>query len=151
MRQFYSRLADTGSLAPVAPQDTLHLMKALLAGLAMLLLTLHPVAAEDTTPPPGPIVGIGVAVKMVDQHPVIDQVVPRNPADKAGLKVGDRIVKIDGTSVDGLSLAQIAEHLRGASGSRVRVTIHRGGGQRTYIVKRQIIVLLPSDSQSYPQ
>ena len=97
------------------------------------------------------MVGVGVGVKMVDQHPVIDQVVPRNPADKAGLKVGDRIVKIDGTSIDGLDLARIASRLRGNVGSQVQITIRRGGGQRTYLVKRQVIVLLPPDSQAYPQ
>jgi carboxyl-terminal processing protease len=126
-------------------------MKAFLAGLAMILLTLHPAAAADATPPPGPVVGIGVAVKMADHHPVIDQVIPGNPADKSGLKVGDRIVQIDGTSVDGLTLDQVAMRLRGVSGSHVRVTIHRGGGQRTYNVRRKVIVLMPADSQSYRQ
>jgi C-terminal processing protease CtpA/Prc len=81
-------------------------MKALLAGFVALSLMLGPVFAADTAPPAGPIVGIGVAIHLVDHHPVIEQVIPGNPASKAGLKAGDRIVKIDGASTDGLDLGR---------------------------------------------
>jgi carboxyl-terminal processing protease len=126
-------------------------MKAFLTVLAIVFLTLGPSLADPAAPAPGPVVGIGVEIKMLDHHPIIEQVIPGNPADKSGLKVGDRIIKIDGTSIDGLNLAQVALRLRGTAGSHVRVTIHRGGGQRTYIVKRNIIQLMPADSQSYRQ
>jgi len=126
-----------------APHDTLRFMKALLAGLAMILLTLQPVAADDATPAPGPVVGIGAVIKMVDHHPVIEQVVPGNPADKSGLKAGDRIVKINDMPVDGIEINKVAMHLRGVPGSRVKVTILRHGNERSYNVKRQVVMVMP--------
>jgi carboxyl-terminal processing protease len=117
-------------------------MKALLLGLVAIFLMLRPVAAADTAPPPGPIVGIGVGVRMVDHHPVIEEVIPANPAAKAGLKVGDRIVKIDGTSTDGLELGKVAMLLRGAAETHVKVTILRNGDKQTFTIKRRIVTLV---------
>jgi carboxyl-terminal processing protease len=54
--------------------------------------------------------------------------VPEGPARRAGLRVDDRIVAIDGTAVAGRPAAQVVGELRGAVGSRVRLTVERAGG-----------------------
>jgi carboxyl-terminal processing protease len=121
-------------------------MKAFLAGFALVLFTLNPLAAVDTASTPGPVVGIGAVIKSVDHHPVIEKLIPGNGAAKSGLKAGDRIVKIDGTSTDGLDLKQVATRLRGAAETKVRVTIVRAGGDpRTFTVKRDIVTLISSE------
>ncbi len=48
------------------------------------------------------------------------------PAERAGLKPGDVIVKIDGEDIGG-DLAGAIARMRGASGSLVRLTIRRSG------------------------
>ncbi|MCU0657882.1 MAG: PDZ domain-containing protein [Polyangiaceae bacterium] len=50
------------------------------------------------------------------------------PAEKAGVRVGDLLRKIEGQPVDGLSLADAIQRLRGEKGSQVRVTIERPPG-----------------------
>ncbi|HUN72398.1 MAG TPA: S41 family peptidase [Steroidobacteraceae bacterium] len=61
----------------------------------------------------------GSAVKVVDA-------IQGSPADQAGLRAGDEIVAIDGREV-GSDVNGAIEHMRGASGSTVTLTIHRVG------------------------
>jgi C-terminal processing protease CtpA/Prc len=51
--------------------------------------------------------------------------VPEGPARRAGLRVDDRIVAIDGTPVAGRPAAQVVRELRGSVGTRVRLTVER--------------------------
>lgn len=132
------------------PRPTVGDMKTLLLTVAMALLSVCGVSAADA-PDQGPVVGVGAMIKSVDHHPVIDQLVPGNPAAKSGLKPGDRIVKIDGTSTNGLELGKVAELLRGAAGTHVKVTVLRGTETRTFTVKRQIVMLdAPGNGPSTP-
>ena len=119
-------------------------MKTILAGAVAMALMLGQAAADDSSS--GPVVGIGVGVHAVDHHPVIDQVLPGNPAEKGGVKVGDQLVKIDGKSVDGMPLADVAKMLRGAAGTKVRITVQRAGESQTrkFTLKRQMVTLLPA-------
>ncbi len=55
-------------------------------------------------------------------------VVPEGPARRAGLRVDDRIVAIDGMPVAGRPAAQVVGELRGRVGSRVRLTVERARG-----------------------
>jgi carboxyl-terminal processing protease len=48
------------------------------------------------------------------------------PAEKAGVKAGDRIVAIDGRSTEGQSLSDVIKVMRGEPGSRVELTLRRG-------------------------
>jgi carboxyl-terminal processing protease len=88
-------------------------------------------------------VGIGVGIHSVDNHPVIDQVLPDQPAFKGGVKVGDRLLKVNGQSVDGLPLSDISKLLRGAVKSRVKIVVLRPGEKdpRTFSLRRQMVTL----------
>ena len=57
------------------------------------------------------------------------------------IKPGDRILKIDGASVDGLTLQQVADKLHGAAGSRVHLLVLRGDAKKTFSPRRQILIL----------
>lgn len=72
--------------------------------------------------------GIGlVLASEADGYERVDQVFDGSPADRAGIVVGDRLVSVDGTAVDGLGSAAIARFLRGAVGTSVVLAIERAG------------------------
>ena len=63
------------------------------------------------------------------------------PASKAGLKAGDYIVKINDTQVQGKSLTQAVELMRGPVGSSIEITVRRRGEKKALIfnITREII------------
>lgn len=84
-------------------------------------------------------VGLSLAPGIVDDarpglppHPTIDAIVPRSPADLAGLLPDDRVVTIDGAATaepgrERASASAWEDRLRGASGTRVVLGIVRAG------------------------
>ncbi|MGL6196991.1 MAG: S41 family peptidase [Thermoguttaceae bacterium] len=52
---------------------------------------------------------------------------PDSPAEKAGIKSGDTILEIDGTSTAGLSFFEVAKNIRGEAGTDVILTLKREG------------------------
>jgi carboxyl-terminal processing protease len=69
--------------------------------------------------------GLGVVITIKDELLTIISPIDGTPADKAGLKAGDRIVRIDGTSTKGISLIEAVKKLRGDPGSKVDITVLR--------------------------
>jgi len=69
--------------------------------------------------------GIGVTVTRRDGLPLIVEVLPDSPADRAGLAVGDLITSVDGKDVNGLELDQLVELIRGKVGSSVELGLRR--------------------------
>jgi len=64
-----------------------------------------------------------------------------SPAEKAGLKAGDVITAVDGTTVDGLTVDATRDKIRGKKGTEVTLTIVRGGAApRDIQVVRDVIV-----------
>lgn len=62
-------------------------------------------------------------------------VVPDGPGAKAGIRVGDRVVAVDGTPAFGLSLSELRERLRtGPVGTRVRLSVESLGKRRDVTV-----------------
>lgn len=80
-------------------------------------------AAEDLS---GSFSGVGAFLGERGGGTIIISVISGSPADKAGLRSGDRIVAIDGRAADGLSVVEVVTRVRGAAGTTVRITVlHR--------------------------
>ncbi|XJZ26927.1 S41 family peptidase [Bacillota bacterium Lsc_1132] len=78
--------------------------------------------------------GIGAEVGMVDGKIVIVSPFKNSPAEKAGLKANDQILKVDGESVEGLDLSKATLKIRGKKGTTVKLEIARKGLKDPMIV-----------------
>ena len=86
---------------------------------------------EGTT---GRFVGVGIEITMEDSLVKIVSPIEGSPADRAGLKSGDMITKIDDTAVRGLSLNEAVKRMRGEPQTKVTLTIFRKDESRTFPV-----------------
>jgi carboxyl-terminal processing protease len=76
----------------------------------------------------GTFVGIGVQVSQADDGGIeISTVFPNTPAEEAGLRRGDRILAVDGTTTKGETVNQTVTRVRGPEGEDVVLTIGRTG------------------------
>lgn len=78
--------------------------------------------------------GIGAQVTIEDGKLVIVAPIKNTPAEKAGLKPRDQILKIDGESVEGLDLYEATTKIRGEKGTVVKLEILRKGASKPFDV-----------------
>ena len=71
--------------------------------------------------------GIGATIRKREDYVIISEPYKGFPADKAGLKAGDRLIKIDGKSVKGKSTQDVSSVLKGQPGVEVNLLIERPG------------------------
>src|SRR5215467_7881465 len=71
--------------------------------------------------------GVGMGVIPRGDHTTVMSSYTRTPAFRAGIRPGDIIVNIDDKSVEGKSTSEIADLLRGARGTSVKVAVSREG------------------------
>ena len=85
--------------------------------------------------------GLGIEVGMEAGVVKVISPIDDTPASKAGIKAGDYIVKINGTQVQGKSLTQAVELMRGPVGSNIEITIRRRGVKKAIVfnIIREII------------
>jgi len=69
--------------------------------------------------------GIGVSFIIIDDKITVMDVVDGGPSATAGLKMGDRIVEVEGESVVGITSDEVQEKLRGQGGTKVTVSLER--------------------------
>jgi carboxyl-terminal processing protease len=86
--------------------------------------------------------GVGV-ILAVESGEIVATPMRNSPALKAGLKLGDRIVKVNGADLAGVALAEVIKRMRGAPGSTVSLTVRRAGADDllNFEVTRDTIVL----------
>ncbi len=89
----------------------------------------------------GEIEGIGATVEMTGSILTIVSPLRGSPADKAGLKPKDQILKADGVSLTGLSLDDAVSHVRGPKGSVAVLVIRRGGTEFEIKVPRDKVLI----------
>lgn len=86
--------------------------------------------------------GIGSLIRQKEDYVRIAQPYEGSPADKAGLKIGDKILAVDGTQTKGFTTEQVSSRLKGEPGSKVRVTVeHLDGSQETVTMRRERIAI----------
>ena len=96
---------------------------------------------EMQTETSGEFGGLGIEVSM--EAGVVKVITPIDdtPASKAGIKAGDYIVKINNTQVQGKTLSEAVDLMRGLVGSSIELTVRRRGTKKalTFNIKREII------------
>lgn len=83
--------------------------------------------------------GIGIEMALRDGYVRVLRTLPDNPAGKAGVKAGDIIYKIDEEEVYAESSDIIASKLRGAAGTKVKLTVVRDGEEKSFELTRETI------------
>ncbi|OUX47037.1 MAG: peptidase S41 [Candidatus Pelagibacter sp. TMED275] len=85
--------------------------------------------------------GLGIEVGMEAGVVKVISPLDNSPAYRAGVKAGDYIVKINGTQVQGKSLTEAVDLMRGPIGSEIEITIRRIGEKKSFVfkIKREII------------
>ena len=86
---------------------------------------------EGTT---GKFVGVGIEITQEDGLIRVVSPIEGSPADRAGLKPGDLITRVDDTAVKGLTLNEAVKRMRGEPGTKVQLTILRRDENRTFPV-----------------
>jgi len=80
----------------------------------------------------GEFAGVGIEVTMEDGLVKVISPIDDTPAAKAGIKPGDYIAAIDSTPVQGLSLGDAVDRMRGKPGSKVKLTVLRKGEKKPF-------------------
>src|SRR6266581_1154816 len=78
--------------------------------------------------------GLGIEVGMEDGFVKVVSPIEDTPAFRAGLKPGDLIIKLDDTSVKGMSLNDAVKRMRGKPKTSIRLTIMRKGDAKPFEV-----------------
>ena len=74
--------------------------------------------------------GLGIEVTQEGGYIKVISPIDDTPAARAGVKPGDLITHLNGNSVQGLSLQEAVEQMRGERGTSIRITIRREGAER---------------------
>jgi carboxyl-terminal processing protease len=114
-----------------------------------LLQSLDPYSAYMTpesfegmqTETSGEFGGLGIEVGMEAGVVKVISPIDNTPASKAGLKAGDYIVKINNVQVQGKSLMEAVDLMRGPVGSSIEITVRRRGVKKSLIfnITREVI------------
>lgn len=89
----------------------------------------------------GKFEGIGAQLGLKDNMIVIVAPIKNSPAERAGIRAGDYIIKVDGKSTKGWTLTEAVSKIRGDKGTKVILTVNRGDKELEFpIVRDQIHV-----------
>ena len=96
---------------------------------------------EMQTETSGEFGGLGIEVSMEAGVVKVISPIDDTPASKAGIKAGDYIVKINNTQVQGKSLSEAVDLMRGPVGSGIELTVRRRGVKKalTFNIIREVI------------
>mgnify|MGYP001321189693 CR=1 FL=1 len=129
--------------------DEINQSESMDAAINGLLQSLDPYSAymspeifdEMQTETSGEFGGLGIEVSMESGVVKVISPIDDTPASRAGIKAGDYIVKINNIQVQGKSLSEAVDLMRGAVGSGIELTVRRRGEKKalTFNIIREII------------
>ncbi len=87
--------------------------------------------------------GVGSLIRQKGDYVIFAQPYENSPADRAGIRIGDRIVAIDGQSAKGWTNAQVSDRLKGDPNTTVKVTVRHllTDKEETLTLKRERIAI----------
>jgi carboxyl-terminal processing protease len=96
--------------------------------------------------------GLGIEVGMRDTQITVIRVIDGNPAAKAGIEAGDRIVQVDEESTVTMGLSEAVDRMRGEPGTTVTLYVRRDGNEKVKRVPitRDVITLDSVQGQVLP-
>ena len=92
-------------------------------------------------------IGIYMMQNTKENNIVILYPIEGSPAEKAGLKSGDIIKKVDDTEFTGEDFEKVSTYIKGKEGTKVKIEIERNGESLTFEVERKKIDLYPIKSE----
>jgi carboxyl-terminal processing protease len=78
--------------------------------------------------------GLGIEVGMEDGFIKVISPIDETPAQKAGIRAGDLIIKLDDTPVKGMELNEAVNRMRGKPGTNITLTILRSGEEKPLVI-----------------
>ncbi len=92
--------------------------------------------------------GIGIQFNVPNDTAVVLEVIAGGPAEKVGMMIGDRLLKVDDKVIAGVHFPQdsMVRHIKGPSGTKVVVTVKRGGEEIPFEITRGKIPLHSVDA-----
>lgn len=94
--------------------------------------------------------GVGIVLGAKDKVLTVISPIEGTPGEKAGIKSGDEIIKIDGLDTKGLALDEAVSKIRGPEGTKVTLTIRRGQETKDYTLTRSNIQIKTVSGKMLP-
>jgi len=96
----------------------------------------------------GEFSGVGIEISIKDKVLTVIAPLSGTPAEAAGIQAGDKILKIDGESTEGITLSEAAMKIRGEIGTAVTLTVlHKDDTQEDILVVRDKITVVALTSK----
>ncbi|MBI3521533.1 MAG: PDZ domain-containing protein [Chloroflexi bacterium] len=145
-----------GAIAKNGKLDATLMERAATDGMAKSMNECHtyyldPERAKGFNQGPTQYEGIGAQISpgKPTELPEISYVFPSSPAEKAGVRAGDRIKTVEDTDVAGFTPEEVANRIKGPEGTTVHLVLLRGGNDIAFNIVRGKIVPPRVQSRTY--
>lgn len=88
--------------------------------------------------------GVGSLIRLKGDYVIFAQPYEGSPSDRAGIKIGDRILEINGESAKGFTTEQVSSRLKGDAGTPVKVKIERLDGSHHEVEMTRERISIPA-------
>lgn len=89
--------------------------------------------------------GVGIEVDGRGERLVVIAPIEGSPAERAGIRSGDRIVAIDGIDATTEPLDKLVKRMRGAPGTKLKITVHRESGRGSAVAGMPDSGIVPAE------